>query len=149
MPPTFVYLTAFGGWVCLALLVWLASACLLILPTTRRVAGPLASAMACTFPAVIAFQLAALPVLAVVLGVGLLVLQVINPSHALASDSPAITGAWLAVALAWFLIFGGASLLGFCEGWRAGWLVARGRSLGGVIAEGPSARIFRALRRRR
>jgi len=149
MPATFLYLIAFGGWLCLAVLVWAASACLLILPATRRFAGPLASAMAFTFPGVFAFQLMTLPVGAAVLGTALVSIRLIDPSGGSGTDNPAVIGIALALVLAEFLLVGAMSLLGFYEGWRAGWLVAQGRGFGGVIAHGPTARILRVLGLRR
>ena len=149
MPPTFLYIMAFGAWLCLAVLVWLASACLLILPMTRRFAGPVASAMACTFPAVIAFQLAALPLAAIILGVALLAFRLIDRSNSSETSDPALVGIGLALVLAEFALFAGMSLLGFYEGWRTGWLVAKGQGARSAISQGPSARLLNTIKRRR
>lgn len=149
MPPTFLYLLAFGAWLCLAFLVWLVSAFLLVLPMTRRSAGPLASAMACTFPAVIAFQLAALPLAAIIMGVALLAIRLVDPSNSSETANPAVIGIGLALVVAEFAVFAGASLLGFFEGWRTGWLIAKGQGVRSVISRGPSARLLNAVRRRR
>ena len=142
MPATFLYLMAFGAWLCVAGLVWIVAACLAVLPTTRRAAGSLALAMAGTFPAVFVFQIAAAPLAALIFGLGLLGLGWLGPG----GDPAAGAGLMLAMAAAEFLLIGGMSLLGFCEGWRAGWLVAKGQGLGGVLARGPTARLVRALK---
>lgn len=149
MPPTFLYLLAFGAWLCLAFLVWVVSAFLLVLPMTRRSAGPLAFAMACTFPAVIAFQLAALPLAAIIMGVALLAIRLVDASNSSETANPAVIGIGLALVVAEFAVFAGASLLGFFEGWRTGWLVAKGQGVRSVISRGPSARLLNVVRRRR
>lgn len=149
MPPTFLYLLALGAWLCLAFLVWLISSCLLILPVTRRLAGPLASGMACTFPAVILFQLAALPFAAVIMGVALLAIRLIDPTNSPETTNPTVIGIGIIMILAEFAIFGGMSLLGFFEGWRTGWLVAKGQGLRDVISRGPTARLLNIFKRRR
>ena len=142
MPATFLYLMAFGAWLCLAGLVWAIAACLAILPITRRGAGSLALAMAGTFPAVFIFQVAAAPLAVLIFGLGLLGLWWLGPD----GGQTAGAGLTLAIVAAEFLLIGGMSLLGFCEGWRAGWLVAKGQGLGGVLARGPTARLVRALK---
>lgn len=149
MPPTFLYLLAFCAWLCLAFLVWLTSACLLVLPPTRRFAGPLASAMACTFPAVIVFQLAALPFAAVVLGLALLAMRLVDPTSSPETTDPTVIGTGISLILTEFAIFGGMSLLGFFEGWRTGWLVAKGQGLREVISGGVSARMLSIFKCRR
>jgi len=149
MPPTFLYLLAFGAWLCLAFLVWLTSVCLLVLPMTRRFAGPLASAMACTFPAVFVFQLAALPIAAVIMGVALLAIRLVDPTNSPETSNSVVIGIGISMVLAEFAVFGGMSLLGFFEGWRTGWLVAKGQGLRDVISRGISARLLNIFKRRR
>lgn len=146
MPPTFLYILALCVWVCVALLVWLVSALLLIPSATRRVGRSLASAMACTFPAVLAAQLLAAPVAVCVLGVALLSIHIISPNGGAITQDPVVIGAGVAFILVELLLIGGASLLGFFEGWRAGWLLAKGRGLRSVMQQGPSARMFRSFR---
>jgi hypothetical protein len=148
MPPTFLYLLAFAAWLCLAFLVWLTAAFLLILPMTRRFAGPLASAMACTFPTVIIFQLAALPFAAIIMGVALLAMRLVDPTNSPETTNPTVIGIGLILIAAEFTVFGGMSLLGFFEGWRAGWLAAKGHGLRNVISRGVSARLIKIFRRR-
>jgi hypothetical protein len=145
MPATFLYLMAFGAWLCLAGAVWVTAVCLAILPITRRVAGSLALAMAATFPAVFVFQIVAAPLAVLIFGLGLLGLWWLGPG-----GDPAVgAGLMLAILAAEFLLIGGMSLLGFYEGWRAGWMVSKGQGLGGVLARGPTARLVRALKGRR
>ena len=149
MPPTFLYLLALCAWLCLAFLVWLISVCLLVLPMTRRFAGPLAAAMACTFPAVVVFQLAALPLAAVIMGAALLAMRVVDPTSSPETSNPTVIGIGFILILAEFAVFGGMSLLGFLEGWRTGWLVAKGQRLRDVISRGLTARLLNIFKRRR
>lgn len=149
MPPTFLYLLGFGAWLCLAFIVWLASACLAVPRLTRRIAGPMASAMACTFPAVIAFQLAALPLAAIIMAVALAATRLIDPSNSPETADPAVIGIGMTLVAMEFAVIGGMSLLGFWEGWRAGWMIATGHGLRSAVAQGPTARILKAFKRRR
>ncbi len=149
MPPTFLYLLAFCAWLCLAFLVWLTSACLLVLPTTRQFSGPLASAMAYTFPTVIVFQLAAMPFAAIIMGVALLAIRLVDPTNSPETSNPTVIGIGLILIIAESAVFGGMSLLGFFEGWRTGWLVAKGQGLRNVISRGLSARLLNIFKRRR
>jgi len=148
MPPTFLYLLAFSAWLCLAFLVWLAAAFLLVLPMTRRFAVPLASAMAFTFPAVIIFQIAALPFAAIIMGVALLAIRLVDPTNSPETTDPTVIGIGLILILAEFAVFGVMSLLGFFEGWRTGWLVAKGQGIRNVISRSVSARLLNIFRRR-
>ena len=105
--------------------------------------------MACTFPAVLFFQLAALPFAAIILGLALFAIRLIDPHIGLETANPVIIAIQLTLVLAEFTFFGAMSLLGFIEGWQTGWLVARGQSMRSVIARGPSARLLNAFKRRR
>jgi len=105
--------------------------------------------MACTFPAVIVFQLAALPLAAIIMGVALLAIRLIDPTNSPETSNPAVIGIGLALVLAEFAVFAGMFLLGFFEGWRTGWLVAKGQGVRSVISRGLSARLLNAFKRRR
>jgi hypothetical protein len=102
--------------------------------------------MACTFPAVIIFQFAALPLAVIIMGVALLAIQLIDPTNGQVTSNPAVVGVSIALVLAEFGVFGGMSLLGFIEGWRTGWLVGGGRDFRSAISTGPSAQVLRRLR---
>ncbi|MEJ6789579.1 hypothetical protein BrevBR_08485 [Brevundimonas sp. BR2-1] len=105
--------------------------------------------MAFTFPAVIVFQLAALPLAAIIMGVALLAMRLVDPTSSPETSNPTVIGIGFILILAEFAIFGGMSLLGFFEGWRTGWLVAKGQGLRDVISRGLSARLLNIFKRRR
>jgi len=129
-------------------LVWFAAACLFIVPQTRSLARSLSLAMAGTFPGVFIFQLVAAPVAFAVLLVAWLVWRLIEPGNATTTENPIVIGTSIAVILIDLLIVGGMSLLGFYEGWRAAWLISKGRRWRAAIEQGPSARILGHLRSR-
>lgn len=105
--------------------------------------------MAYTFPAVIVFQLAALPFAAIIMAVALLAVRLVDPSNSPETSNPTVIGIGLTLILAEFAVFGGMSALGFFEGWRTGWLVAKGQGLRFVISQGLSARLFDVFTGRR
>ncbi len=142
MPPTFLYLLALGLWLCTAVFVFGAAVILLILPFTRRWAGPLASAMVGTFPGVFLAQVVTLPFAASILLVGLLVVHFIEPGGSQTTANPVAIGLSLAVALAELLLIGVMSLLGFFEGWRTGWLLAEGHRFRQIVANGPTSSLI-------
>ena len=149
MPPTFLYGLAFGLWLCLACVVWLASFCLLVAPVTRSMGKRLALAMVATFPGVFAFQLLASPIIVCTVAATVFAATIIDPSRSSDTTNPtmiAVTAAGLLLALS---IAAGASLLGFWEGWRVGWICAQGRSWREVIGQGPTGRAVKMFRRRR
>ena len=100
-----------------------------------------------TFPGVFIFQLVAAPVAFAVLLVVWLVGRLIDPGNSTTTENPIVIGTSIAVILADLLIVGGMSILGFYEGWRAGWQISKGRRWRDAIEHGPSARIFRCLRK--
>ena len=81
MPPTFLYGLAFGLWLCLACVVWLASFCLLVAPVTRSMGKRLALAMVATFPGVFAFQLLASPIIVCTVAATVFAATIIDPSR--------------------------------------------------------------------
>ena len=101
--------------------------------------------MVCTFPGVFAFQLIAAPVAIAALLIALLVRLLLDPAQLGATENPIIIGTFIAVFVFDFVFVAGMSCLGFSEGWRAGWQVARGRPLRAVIAQSPSVRFVDRL----
>jgi len=106
-------------------------------------------AMVGTFPGVFFFQLVAAPVAFAVLLIAWLVWRLIEPGNSTTTENPIVIGTSIAVVLIDLLVIGGMSLLGFYEGWRAGWQISKGSRWRDAIAHGPSARILRNLRKRR
>jgi hypothetical protein len=148
LPPYFPYMLAFALWVALACLVWIAAALLLIAPKTRPIARSLGLAMAATFPAVWLFQILAAPVVVAILLIAALVWRILQPGLPATTDNPVVIGTFIAAVLVDFVIVAGMSLVGFYEGWRAGWWRARGRGWLETIQQGPSAKLVRSLRHR-
>ena len=148
MPPTFLYILASMIWVCLACMVWLTAGCLCILPQTRSFAKSISVAMLGTFPGVFLFQLVAAPIAVAILVVGGLVGRLIEPGNSTTTEHPFVIGTSVAVILIDFTIVAGMSLLGCCEGWRAGWQISKGLSWRNAIEGGASARVFRSLQHR-
>jgi hypothetical protein len=105
--------------------------------------------MAYTFPTVIVFQLAAMPFAAIIMGVALLAIRLVDPTNSPETSNPTVIGIGLILIIAESAVFGGMSLLGFFEGWRTGWLVAKGQGLRNVISRGLSARLLNIFKRRR
>jgi hypothetical protein len=104
--------------------------------------------MAATFPAVWLFQILAAPFVVAILLIAALVWRVLQPSLPTTTDNPIVIGTFVAAVLVDFVIVAGMSLLGFCEGWRAGWWRAKGRGWLETIQQGPSAKLIRSLRHR-
>lgn len=105
-------------------------------------------AMVGTFPGVFFFQLIAAPVAVAVLLIAWLVWRLIEPGNSTTTENPIVIATSIAVILIDFLVVGGMSLLGFYEGWRAGWQISKGRKWRDAIGHGPSAQILRSLRKR-
>ena len=101
-----------------------------------------------TFPGVFFFQLVAAPVAFGVLLIAWLVWRLIEPGNSTTTENPIVIATSIAVILIDLVAVGGMSLLGFYEGWRAGWQISKGRRWRDAIDHGPSARILRYLRKR-
>ena len=147
MPPTFLCLLAFGVWLCFALFVWLAAGAALLIPFTRRWAVPLAAAMAGTFPGVLLALVATLPLAAALLFTGLTISRFFDPAASETTTNTAVIWIGIALVLCEVLLTAMASLLGFWEGWRTGWLVAKGQRFSQVLARGPTSRLFHVIRK--
>jgi hypothetical protein len=148
MPSTFLYLMALVLWVTLAVAVWLVSGVLLLLPRKRNSGLRLASAMAGTFPAVIAYQIIAAPIILTLLLTSNFVCKIIEPRTESTTENPAVIFISIVALLLSFAIAAGMSLTGFCEGWRTGWLMASGEGLISALKYGPTARVVCLLIRR-
>ena len=105
-------------------------------------------AMAGTFPGVFIFQFVAAPFALAILLVAWLVCWRTELNASTATEDPLVIGMSVAVILLNLFMIGGMSLLGFYEGWRAGWQISKGRRWRDAIAQGPSARMIRFLRAR-
>lgn len=135
-------------WLAVAFLVWLLAAVAFVFRQTRPYAWPLALAMAGTFPGVFLFQIVAAPVVFVVLIAVWLVWHALEPGATNTTNSPVVIALSLAVAFAVLAFFFGMSLAGFYEGWRTGWLTAKGQNWRDVIRQRwPARLICTALKR--
>jgi hypothetical protein len=143
VPPTFLYLMAFMIWVPLAVLVWLVAGLMLFAPRTRPVGRSLALAMAGTFPGVFLFQLLAAPVVIVILLAMHVLWKAGEPGASAATDHPVVIAGSIVGAFLAFGIVLGASVAGFCEGWRVGWTCGKGRGLRDAVEDGLFARVVR------
>jgi hypothetical protein len=145
MPPTFLYLMALAFWVALAVVVWIVSIILMLLPGKRRKGFCIASAMAGTFPGVFTYQIIAAPIVIALLLTMQSFWKKIEPGTATTTENPAVIIMAMVTALISFVIVAGMSLTGFWEGWRAGWLLARGDGFRSALQSGPAARLIRLL----
>src|SRR5262252_2217718 len=148
MPPTFLYLIALIVWVSLAAVVWAIAGVLAVLPRSRRTALRLALAMAFTFPAVIAYQLLAAPVIAALLLGMNLFWKALEPGPATETSNPAVILVTISTAVIAYLVALGMSMVGFWEGWRVGWLLGSGGRLWSIVQDGPLFCSVRYLQRR-
>jgi len=104
--------------------------------------------MAATFPGVWIFQIVAAPIALGILLLAWLVWRVLEPSLPETTENPFVIGMFIAAVFVDFVLILGMSLAGFYEGWRAGWLCAKGRRWREVISEGPTARLIQSMRQR-
>jgi hypothetical protein len=139
---------AFMLWLGIACLVWLSAIFLLIVKRTRPLAGPLSLAMAATFPGVWIFQIAAAPFVLGILLIAAAIWRILEPNMPQTTDNPFAIGTFFAAVLIDFILVLGMSIIGFYEGWRTGWLCAKGRRWHDVIQEGPTAKLIFSTRNR-
>src|SRR5262245_55026817 len=148
MPPAFFFWMGLVAWVGLAIVVCAIAGVFTLRSRSRRTGLRLALAMAFTFPAIIAYQLLAAPVIAALLLGMYLFWNTLEPGHATETANPAVILVTIAVASAAFAVAMGMSIVGFWEGWRLGWLSVPGGRLWNVVQDGPLFRSMRYLRRR-
>jgi hypothetical protein len=139
---------AFMMWLGVSGLVWLIAIFLAIFRDTRPLAGSLSLAMAATFPGVWLFQIVAAPFAVGILLLAGTVWRLLEPSQPETTESPIVIGAFLAAILTDCVLILGMSAVGFYEGWRTGWLCAKGRPWREAIGEGPTARLIALARKR-
>lgn len=143
MPPTFLYLAATLIWSACACAVWITAIVLLVTSRTRLLSKPLSLAMAGTFPFVFAYQLAAAPIVAVVLLSTWALCKWIEPGSSSLTTNPVVILSSIAaafIALATILLM---SLAGFYDGWRTGWKYGRGESLRVALSGAAAYKAFR------
>lgn len=148
VPPTFLYLMCLVLWVAGACLVWVAAGFLFLRTRTRALAKRMCFAMAGTFPFVFAYQAIAAPVVAVLLFFAWAFGKILEPGTSTMTQNPLVIGVSVGAVLISFVAVAAASVGGFYEGWRAGWLYGKGRALREVLFEGPTFRRIRRLRRK-
>lgn len=143
MPQIFLYLLFFVIWAACAGIVWMASALMLFIPSTRRFSASLSLAMAGTFPFVIAYQILAVPFVAVVLLSGWAFWKLLEPSATSATQNPAVIVVSISVALIAFATVLTVSLAGFYDGWITGWKCGQGESFRDAVKEAPAYHWFK------
>jgi hypothetical protein len=148
LPPTFVYLLFFIGWVGAAAAVWVVAGVLAVFPSRRRTGLRLASAMAGTFPGVITYQLLAAPVVAALLLAMKFFWKTLEPGSGTTTSNPAVITVSIIGALLAFAVVLGMSLAGFREGWRLGWALAGGEDFMVTARNGLLFRIAHRIRGR-
>ena len=104
--------------------VWLVCLVLALAPTRRGVARRAALSMAATYPAVFLAQGLVTPVILVALGLGLLVVKLIDAKATI--DSPFAIALTITLLLAGFAMVAAASLYGFYVGWMVTWRITGG-----------------------
>jgi hypothetical protein len=138
MPPTFLYLSAVLLWAAFACVVWTMAGVMLITPRTRRFAKPLCLAMAGTFPFVLAYQLLAAPIVAVVLLSGWAFCKLLEPGSSSLTTNPLVIVSGMTVIFIAFATILLMSLAGFYDGWRTGWKCGQGENLRDALSEAPA-----------
>ncbi len=148
LPPTAVYILAFIPWMGLACLIWLCAAFLFAVPHMRPLARSLSLAMVATFPGVWLFQMVAAPFALGFLLLAHLVWWLVDPGLSQTTENPVVIITSVAAALVSLALVAAMSVMGFYEGWRAGWLRAKGLGWRETVQQGPSARFVHFLRQR-
>jgi hypothetical protein len=121
---------------------------MLIAPRTRSSAWPTSLAMAATFPFVFAYQIMASPAVIVMLLVVAALNRVLEPAVS-STENPVIIGAAILGVLGSVAVVLVASVVGFFDGWRAGWRLARGRSIKETLSDTTAKKCFDRLKPRR
>ena len=148
MPPTALYIFALVVWILLSCVVWCAAALMAIAPRTRSSAWPVSLAMASTFPFVLAYQIMASPaVIAMMLGAAALN-RFLEPGVS-TTENPIIIGGTILAVLGSVIVVLVSSVVGFFDGWRAGWRLASGRSIKATLSDTIAKKCFDRLRPRR
>ena len=145
MAPAFAYVLLFMMWLCFAGFVWLGALLLSVYAKTKPLSKKVCFAMAGTFPFVIAYQIAAVPVAAFLLVAGWIFWQISEPGHSTVTANPVVSVVTLGLAMASLLIVMGASPMGFYDGWRTGWACASGRPIGDAVLNVPAVKMLRRL----
>jgi hypothetical protein len=133
---------AFSVWIPAACIVWLAAFLMLFSARTRHLAGPLALAMAATFPGVLLFQIVTIPAVIVTEGGAYLFWRLLEPTMPDTTHNPAVFADFVLTGLLTFGLMLAMSIAGFLEGWRVGWWCAQGRTVGETVKRGPTAHLI-------
>jgi len=148
MPFTFAYFLAFGVWILLASLVWLAAGLMSLSTRTRYLSWPLCVAMAATFPFVFVYQIIAAPFVACILLAAWEFGRILEPGGSTTTSNPLVIVVFIGGVLLSGSLVLAMSLAAFYEGWRTGWACANGRPIREAMREGPTMRLLRPLLRR-
>ncbi|MET3912095.1 ABC-type long-subunit fatty acid transport system fused permease/ATPase subunit [Bradyrhizobium sp. S3.3.6] len=142
-----LYMSALALWILVACIIWCAAGLMFLVPRTRSSAWPMSLAMASTFPFVFAYQIVASPAVILLLLFAAALSWLIEPG-ASTTQNPVIIGVAILVALASVIVVLVASVVGFFDGWRAGWRLARGRSIKETLSDTIAGKCFDRLRPR-
>ncbi|WP_234684284.1 hypothetical protein [Bradyrhizobium monzae] len=143
-----LYMSALAVWVLVACIIWCAAGFMFFAPRTRSSAWPVSLAMASTFPFVFAYQIMALPAVIVMLLFAAALSWLFEPG-ASTTQNPVIIGVAILVAVGSVIVVLVASVVGFFDGWRAGWRLARGRSIKETLSNTIAKKCFDRLKPRR
>jgi preprotein translocase subunit SecY len=127
MPFVFGYMLALSTWIFVACVIWCAAGLMCVVRRTRRFAWPLSLATATTFPFVFAYQIMAAPVVFAMLLGALAFQRLVEPTSSGMIENPVVIGGFLSAFAVSAIVMFIASVVGFAEGWRTGWGIARGR----------------------
>jgi hypothetical protein len=105
-------------------------------------------AMASTFPFVFAYQITALPAVMVMLLLAAALSWFLEPSTS-TTQNPVVIAVTILIALGVVIVVLVASVIGFFDGWRAGWRLARGRAIRETLSDTIAKKCFDRLRPRR
>lgn len=105
-------------------------------------------AMASTFPFVFAYQIMALPAVVVILLFVVALGWFLEPGVS-TTQNPVLIGASILAVLGAVITVLASSVVGFFDGWRAGWRLARGLSIKETLSNTIAKKCFDRLKRRR
>jgi hypothetical protein len=143
-----LYVSALALWILIACIIWCAAGFMFLVPRTRSSAWPMSLAMASTFPFVFAYQIMAVPAVMVMFLFAVAVSRFLEPGGS-TTQNPVIIGVSIFAFLGAMIVFLASSVVGFLDGWRAGWRLASGRTLKEALSDTIAKRWFDRLKTRR
>jgi hypothetical protein len=134
--PVVIYMATLAVWILVVCTIWCAAGLMWVVPRTRSFAWPTSVAAAATFPFVFAYQFVTLPVVFTLL-LGAFVLEILVDPASLGggtTKNPVVIIGFISALFGSTFVTFVASVLGFVDGWRTGWGLARGCPLNEMLS---------------